>query len=92
LADESVTVLPEKFRNALDLAVETERRTALEEIPLREIDAIAAQISDWLRTSFEQFLSVESPALMGIKDLGEFKFSAIERFRAEFCTERLRRR
>ena len=34
-----------------------------------------------LRTAFEQFLSSESPGLMAIADLGEFKFSAIERFR-----------
>jgi hypothetical protein len=48
---------------------------------MREIEAIAAQISDWLRIAFAQFLSAESPGLMGIKDLGEFKFSAIESFR-----------
>jgi hypothetical protein len=39
------------------------------------------QISDWLRIAFASFLTAESPGLMGIKDLGEFKFSAIERFR-----------
>jgi hypothetical protein len=39
------------------------------------------QISGWLRTAFEQFLSSESPGLMPIADLGEFKFFAIERFR-----------
>jgi len=65
----------------LDLAVETERRQAEEQVPLRRIEAVAAQISDWLRLAFEQFLSAESPGLMGIKDLGEFKFSAIESFR-----------
>jgi hypothetical protein len=31
--------------------------------------------------SFEQFLSAESPGLMAIMNLGEFKFSAIESFR-----------
>jgi hypothetical protein len=65
----------------LDLAVEVERRTALEQIPLRQIEDVSRQISEWLRISFAQFLSAESPGLMGIKDLGEFKFSAIERFR-----------
>ena len=65
----------------MDSAVETERRTALEQIPLRQIEDIAAQISTWLRTAFKQFLGAESPSLMGIKDLGEFKFLAIERFR-----------
>jgi hypothetical protein len=34
-----------------------------------------------LRIAFGQFLSAESPGLMGSEDLGEFKFSAIERFR-----------
>jgi hypothetical protein len=81
LADESVRVLPEKFRNAPNLAVETERRTALEQIPLRQIEDISLQIATWLRIAFAQFLSSESPGLMGIKDLGEFKHSAIERFR-----------
>jgi len=50
-------------------------------LPLRQIEDIAAQISTWLRLSFERFLSAESPGLMSIKDLGEFKFSAIEQFR-----------
>ena len=65
----------------LDLAVETERRTALEQIPLRQIEDVSLQIATWLRLAFAQFLSAESPGLMGIKDLREFKFSAIERFR-----------
>jgi hypothetical protein len=65
----------------LDLAVETERRNAEEQVPLRQIEAIAAQISTWLRVAFEQFLGSESPSLMAITDLGEFKFSAIESFR-----------
>jgi len=65
----------------LDLAVETERRNAEEQIPLRQIEDIAAQISTWLRTAFEQFLGAESPSLMAMTDLGEFKFLAIERFR-----------
>jgi hypothetical protein len=65
----------------LDLAVETERRTALEQIPMRQIEDISLQIATWLRLSFERFLNAESPGLMGIKDLGEFKFSAIERFK-----------
>jgi hypothetical protein len=65
----------------LDLAVETERRNALEQIPMRQIEDISLQIATWLRLAFEQFLGSESPGLMGIKDLGEFKFSAIERFK-----------
>jgi hypothetical protein len=65
----------------LDLAVETERRTILEQIPMRQIEDISRQISDWLRSAFEQFLTAESSGLMAITNLGEFKFSAIERFR-----------
>jgi hypothetical protein len=65
----------------LDLAVETERRKADEQLPLRQVQDVARQISTWFTGSFTQFLSVESPALMGISDLGEFKFAAIESFR-----------
>jgi hypothetical protein len=65
----------------LDLAVETERRKGDEQVPKFLVEQIATLISAWLRISFAQFLSAESPGLMGIKDLGEFKFSAIERFR-----------
>jgi hypothetical protein len=65
----------------LDLAVETERRKSDEQVPKFLVEQIATLISAWLRISFAQFLSAESPGLMGIKDLGEFKFSAIERFR-----------
>ena len=74
----------------LDLAVETERRNAGEQVPLRQVEDIVAQIATWLRTSFEQFLSAESPGLMAIMNLGDFKFSAIERFRAASCTQRLK--
>jgi hypothetical protein len=65
----------------LDLAVETERRNSEEQVPMRQVEDISLQIATWLRLSFERFLNAESPGLMGIKDLGEFKFSAIERFR-----------
>ena len=50
-------------------------------MPMRQIEDIALQIATWLRLAFDQFLSSESPGLMAIKDLGEFKFAAIERFR-----------
>jgi hypothetical protein len=65
----------------LDLAVETERRKADVQVPKWQVEGVSQQIGAWLRTAFEQFLSSESPDLMGIKDLGEFKFFAIERFR-----------
>lgn len=65
----------------LDLAVETERRKSDEQVPRVIVQDCARQISEWLRTSFERFLATESPGLMAIADLGEFKFSAIESFR-----------
>jgi hypothetical protein len=70
----------------LDAAVECERRAAGEQIPMRQIEDVSAQISTWLRLAFEQFLSSQSQSLMGIKDLGEFKFFAIERFRGVLHT------
>ena len=65
----------------LDLAVETERRNAEEQVPKRQAEDISLHIAEWLRIAFAQFLSSESRSLMGIKDLGEFKAYAIERFR-----------
>jgi hypothetical protein len=50
-------------------------------VPLRQVEDIAAQISTWLRTSFELFLSAETVCLIDIDNLGEFKVHAIERFR-----------
>jgi hypothetical protein len=40
----------------LDLAVETERRNAVEQISMRLVAAVAIEISTLLRLSFEQFL------------------------------------
>jgi hypothetical protein len=49
----------------LDLAVETERRNAEEQVPMRQIEDIALQIATWFRLAFDQFLSSESRSLMG---------------------------
>jgi hypothetical protein len=65
----------------LDLAVETERRKADDQVPMWLVKDTSLQIATWLRTAFEQFLSSESSGLMAIADLGEFKSLAIERFR-----------
>lgn len=65
----------------LDLAVETERRNAEEQIPKKQAEAISLHIAEWLRIAFAQFLSSETRSLMGITDLGEFKLYAVERFR-----------
>lgn len=65
----------------LDLALRLKGGTQRNRFRCGRLKVVSAQISIWLRTAFERFLSAESPGLMGIKDLGEFKFSAIERFR-----------
>jgi transcriptional regulator with XRE-family HTH domain len=65
----------------LDLAVEMARRDAEEQIPKRLAEEISLHISEWLRISFAQFLSSEARSLMGIKDVGEWKAYAIERFK-----------
>jgi hypothetical protein len=65
----------------LDLAIEVSRREAETQVPLRVACDVALYIADWLRISFAQFLSSESQALMGIKDVGEWKAYAFERFK-----------
>ena len=65
----------------LDLAVETERRNAVELIPQKQVEAVALYVAEWLRIAFAQFLSSESRSLMGIKDPAEFGLYAIDRFR-----------
>ena len=65
----------------LDLAVETARREAETQVPLRVAQAAQLAAAEWLRIAFMQFLSSEGVALMGIRDFGEWKHYAIERFR-----------
>lgn len=65
----------------LDLAVEAERRSAEDQVPKKQAEAISLYIADWLRIAFAQFLSSETRSLMGIKDQGEFRFYAIDRFK-----------
>jgi hypothetical protein len=65
----------------LDLAVEAERRNAVELIPQKQVEAAALHVAEWLRIAFAQFLSSESRSLMGIKDPAEFRLYAIDRFR-----------
>ena len=45
------------------------------------VEAVSLYVAEWLRIAFAQFLSSESRSLMGIKDLGEFKLYAVDRFR-----------
>ena len=63
------------------LSFEHALRLYREQLPLREVRDVALQIATWFVGSFVRFLSAESPGLMAIADLGEFKFSAIESFR-----------
>jgi hypothetical protein len=65
----------------LDLAVETERRSAEEQVPKKQVEGVSLYVAEWLRIAFAQFLSSESRSLMGIGDLEEFKLYAIDRFR-----------
>jgi hypothetical protein len=65
----------------LDLAVETERRNAVELIPKKQVEAVALHVAESLRIAFAQFLSSESRSLMGIKDPAEFGLYAVERSR-----------
>jgi hypothetical protein len=67
------------FCAGLDLAVELARR---EHVPKRLACDSALAIADRLRISFALFLSSEARPLMGIRDVGEWKHYAFERFRA----------
>jgi hypothetical protein len=65
----------------LDLAVEVARRSEEEQIPKKSGADVALYISDWLRIAFMQFLSSEAKALMGIKEVGQWKAYAFARFK-----------
>jgi hypothetical protein len=65
----------------LDLAVEMARRDAEQQVPTRQAEEIILYVSEWLRIAYMQWLSAESPTLVGIKDVGEFKKYAVERFK-----------
>jgi hypothetical protein len=65
----------------LDLAVEMARRDSEEQVPKKLAEQISLHISEWIHIAFAQFLSSEARSLMGIKDVGEWKAHAIERFK-----------
>jgi hypothetical protein len=65
----------------LDLAIEVSRRQEESSVPLRTACDVALYIADWLRIAFAQFLSSETNALMGIRDVGEWKYYAFQRFK-----------
>jgi len=63
------------------LAIEISRRAEETQIPLRQAEETATAIAEWLRIAFAQFLSSETQALMGIREIGEYKAYAFERFK-----------
>lgn len=65
----------------LDLAVEMARRDAEEQVPKKLAEELSLYTAEWLRIAFTQFLSSEASTLMGIKELGEWKAYAVERFK-----------
>lgn len=65
----------------LDLAVETERRAAGEQVPKRQVGNASWQIAQWVRIAFERFIAAESGSLMEFDSLGEFKLRAITGFK-----------
>jgi hypothetical protein len=65
----------------LDLSVEVSRRQAEVQIPLRQAEDAVLFAAEWMRIAFMQFLSSEGKSLMGIRDFGEWKHYAVERFR-----------
>jgi len=65
----------------LDLAVETARRSEEEQIPLKKAQDAVVFAAEWFRIAFMQFLSSEAKPLMGIKDVGQWKAYAFERFK-----------
>jgi hypothetical protein len=65
----------------LDLAIKLARRGSEEMLPKRLACEVELAISDWLSISFMIFLSSEGTALQGIRDFGEWKLYAFQRFK-----------
>jgi hypothetical protein len=63
-----------------DSGLELGRRSAEEQVPKKLACDVALAISDWVRIAFMVFLSSEGQALMGIRDFGEWKAYAAQRF------------
>jgi hypothetical protein len=72
-------------RRRLDAGLELGRRSLEEQVPKKLACEVALAISDWLRISFMVFLSSEAKALTGIRDFGEWKSYAMQRFRGGSC-------
>ena len=67
----------------LDIAIEVSRRSQEEtQIPLKLAQDAINYAAEWMQIAFMQLLSSEGQALMGIRDFGEWKYYAFERFRS----------
>jgi hypothetical protein len=56
-------------------------KTSEEQVPKKLAEELSLYVAEWLRIAFTQFLSSEASTLMGIKELGEWKAYAVERFK-----------
>ena len=65
----------------LDLAVEVARRQEETQIPLKTAEDSMTAAAEWMRIAFTTFLSSEVQGLVGIRDVGEWKAYAMERFK-----------
>jgi hypothetical protein len=62
----------------LDLAVEIARRREETQIPFRGAEDAIVAAAEWMRIAFTTFPSSEAQALMGIRDVGEWKHYAMQ--------------
>jgi hypothetical protein len=64
----------------LDLSVQLERRAHESQLSVKEAQATVLAVCEWMRISFMQFLSAEGRTVQGIKDFGEWRHYAAQRF------------
>jgi hypothetical protein len=73
----------------LDLGVEIARRQEETQIPLRAAEDAIVAAAEWMRIAVTTFLSSEAQALMGIRDVGEWKHYAMQRFKGILWSNRV---
>jgi hypothetical protein len=61
--------------------LEIARRQEETQIPLKTAQEAQTAAAEWMRIAFVSFLSAESRALLGIRDVGQWKHYAMERFK-----------
>jgi hypothetical protein len=67
----------------LDLAVETARREAETQVPLKTTQDAVTAAGEWMRIAVMTMLSSETNSLMAIKDNGPFRYYFGERFQRD---------